>query len=142
MSSSPCIWSAANTDRGTLRQAHALPLSRLDQFKQQLLRQDFRLHRTNLLALATPASGHGEDLSCHPVGCLVCFAIKLASDRVTGWRLCVHEGIMDDMLHARQQFDDDGFAADYLYEARFRQHQTISGKAPPKKSVQPPGRTD
>ena len=57
----------------------------LHQFQQQLLRQFLRLHGANLLALATSASCHGEDLPGDPVRALVGLAIALAGDRVAGW---------------------------------------------------------
>ncbi len=47
----------------------------------------------------------------------MCLAVNLTGNRVAEWRLCVHDAIIDDMLNARHQFDDVGFAVDHLDES-------------------------
>jgi len=64
----------------TACRAGDLRLPRLHQVKQQLLRQLLCLHRSNLLALATPASGNRENLPGYPVDALVRLAFELAGD--------------------------------------------------------------
>ncbi|MBI5861011.1 MAG: hypothetical protein HZB64_02340 [Rhodocyclales bacterium] len=77
-------------------------LTSLHHLKQQLLCQGFRLHRANLLALATQASRDSEYLPCYPVGALVSLAINFNGEFVAEWWVSadVHAFIMDDKNQA------------------------------------------